>query len=165
MNHEIQTFDLREEYARNSEPWEPFSKIVYAADQLTPGGELALVASFEPVILLRLLKCMGFEQHTIQAKPGLWEIVVRKSTAATAQNVCQQRGEIDLDLRGLAQLPPMMKICQAFALLPWKATVRIRTDARPEPCPSDVLAEGISRRVEPQPDGTFHSTIRDTNKP
>lgn len=165
MNDDIQTFDFREEYARNSEPWDPFSKIVFAADQLAPGGELVLVAPFEPVILLRLLRCMGFEQHTIQANPGLWEIVVRKSSDTARQGVCHQRGEIELDLCGLRELPPMVKICEAFALLPWKATLHIRTDTRPEPCPSDMLAEGISRRVEQQPDGTFLSTIQDTNKP
>lgn len=165
MSADLKTFDLREEYRRNAEPWEPFSKIVLAADQLAPGGEMVLIAPFEPVILTRLLRCMGFEQHVIQAKPGLWEIVVRKSSDATTHSVCQQRGEIELDLRGLAQLPPMMKICQAFALLPWTATLRIRTDARPEPCPSDWLAEGISRRVEQQRDGTFLSTIQNTNRP
>ncbi|MBI4662962.1 MAG: DUF2249 domain-containing protein [Verrucomicrobia bacterium] len=161
MSADIKTFDLREEYRRNAEPWEPFSKMVFATDQMAPGGALVLIAPFEPTILLRLLSCMGFEQRTIHGKPGLWEIVVRK----TSDKVCNERGEIDLDLRGLPALPPLEKICHAFALLPWKATMRIRTDTRPQHCPSDLLPEGVSKRVEQQPDGTFLSTIRPADKP
>lgn len=63
--------DVREDIRAGREP---FSRIMAAVAQVGPGGELVLLAPFEPTPLYGVLGGQGFTHNARELPEGDWEI-------------------------------------------------------------------------------------------
>lgn len=67
----IVTLDVRPILARGEEP---VAVILAAADALSPGQTLRLLAPFRPVPLFRVMAKRGFDHHDLQLSGSDWQI-------------------------------------------------------------------------------------------
>lgn len=73
------TLDVRPDIAAGQEP---FSKIMSAARDLSPGGTLVLLAPFQPDPLYPILGRMGFTHESEKLADGSWRIVFLRNADA-----------------------------------------------------------------------------------
>lgn len=158
MNERILTFDLRGEVARSLEPWEPLSKVIWTASQLRPDQTLALVTSFEPVLLIRILASMGFLYESELTSGGAWNVSFYRSAAAVGtepdgpafrSGQSDSARAIDIDVRGLMPTPPLVKIVGALMQMPGPVELRVLSAERLEElhcCPEleGLVAESVT---------------------
>jgi hypothetical protein len=133
--------DVREDL-RNGQ--EPFSRIMAARREVSPGGALCVRAIFEPVPLYAVMEKQGFAHHTEQLGLEDWsvwfytpdedpasaehEVVesVPSDRAATAQAPEEMEAAEDvvvLDVRGLEPPEPLVRTLAALEVLPSGATL------------------------------------------
>ena len=65
---------------------DPFGVIIEFAQSVGPGGDLVLVAPFDPVPLRGVLAQDGFDSYAEQLAPRLWRAYFRRNTADAGDN-------------------------------------------------------------------------------
>src|SRR5579859_4986510 len=86
MNNQIVTLDVREDLRSGREP---FTKIMTAATALRRGGNLLIIAPFQPVPLLSVLKKLGFSYTANRTDSGDWKVLFTRQTETAASEVAQ----------------------------------------------------------------------------
>ena len=122
---EVVRIDLRTEMtqAKDKEPWEPLDKILWTAFELGDDQTLVLVAPFEPLLLIRILIAQGLDCESECNQDGDWEVRVRNETFSPANGQQNDKGGIiELDLRGVTEIPSLSVLTEALAQLPDSAT-------------------------------------------
>ncbi|HOA62726.1 MAG TPA: DUF2249 domain-containing protein [Verrucomicrobiota bacterium] len=158
MNEKIVTFDMRGEAVRSLEPWEPLSKVIWTASQLRPDQTLALITSFEPVLLMRIIASIGFLHESELTSGGAWNVSFYRSPVALAtepdgpgarSGQSDSARAFDMDVRGLMPTPPLVKIVGALTQMPGPVELRILSTERLEElhcCPEleGLVAESVT---------------------
>lgn len=170
MNQNTVLLDVRDDIRSGREP---FSRIMNAVAALRSGQQLLLLAPFEPVPMVHMLKNQGF-RHTARATDtGDWEVLFVRDRAAEGNPPASTGApppagvtplptasvSLEVDARGLEPPMPMVKILEALATLPGAAELRARTDRRPIHLYAQLEERGFSARTEEQPDGSFVTSI------
>ena len=118
-SEEVVRIDLRVEMTQAREPWEPLSKILWAASQLGSGQVLELVAPFEPLLLIRVLTAQGLGCETKRSDAGDWEVRFRREGTCPANGQGDENGRaITLDLLGVKEIPSLATLIEALLQLP-----------------------------------------------
>lgn len=171
MSNTTVEVDVREDI-RNGR--EPFSKIMQAVAGLGPDQRMLLIAPFEPIPLVHLLKKQGFQHTTRTNEAGDWEVLfVRQDTKSqptrtadhhaaktTKRTTSVQPDVVEVDARGLEPPLPMVKILEALSTLAPGAELRGRTDRRPIHLYAQLEERGFCAQTEEQSDGSFLTHIR-----
>ena len=84
MNDQNVTLDVREDLRSGREP---FTKIMTAAAALRRGGNLLIIAPFQPVPLLGVLKKLGFSYTANKTDSGDWKVLFTRQTETAASEV------------------------------------------------------------------------------
>jgi len=157
--------DVREELRAGRHP---LPQIMAAAAELPPDGRLRVIAIFEPVPLIHLLRSRGLGHQSKRIGPEHWEIEFGSdlptegpiSQGDAMPSCCSAGGMIDVDARGLEPPEPMMRILTAVEKLEPGETVRALTDRRPIHL-LDALAErGYIAESHDSPAGGCETLIR-----
>jgi uncharacterized protein (DUF2249 family) len=82
MNNQIVMLDVREDLRSGREP---FTKIMTAATALRRGGNLLIIAPFQPVPLLSVLKKLGFSYTANRTDSGDWKVLFTRQTSREAR--------------------------------------------------------------------------------
>ena len=120
--------DVREDL-RNGQ--EPFSRIMAARQQLSPGGALLVRAIFEPAPLYAVFRKQGLAHHTEQLEADHWAIwfypadaeAPADAPAAGGADVAEDPNVVVLDVRGLEPPEPMLRTLEALETLPAGGTL------------------------------------------
>lgn len=106
---------------------EPFGAIMAAADALTPGQALRLLAPFRPAPLFNVMANRGFACRDRQRDDGVWEVVFTPTPGAEPETGMAHGSAPgaafwpdpvrELDLIGLAPPEPMVRILEEVTLL------------------------------------------------
>jgi uncharacterized protein (DUF2249 family) len=170
VKNRIITLDVREDILAGHKP---FSKIMNAVTQLRAGEDLQIIAPFETVPLMELLRCQGF-QHTSSANAaGDWEVLFTRQPDGqpTGDQPAVPRvhdGDdaglppeiIKVDVRGLEPPQPLITILEALDQLAPQSELRARTDRRPMHLYAQLEARGFTGESQEQSDGSFITHIR-----
>lgn len=143
--NQVTTLDVREDLRAGRHP---LPQIMAAAADLSPGHRLRVIAIFEPVPLIQILRSRGLGHQSRQIGPEHWEIEFGSDlpTAGstpvgdTMAPCCSASGMIEVDARGLEPPQPMVQIMTAYERLGPGGSVRALTDRRPMHL-LDALAE------------------------
>ena len=166
MSEKVVTIDVRDEIRQGRQPC---SQILQAAAGLKDGEALLLIAPFEPVPLFSLLAGKGFSHQAKPLSSGDWEVLFSRNSApapaesqplAPAASACGCSQVVEVDARGLEPPQPMVKILEALATLPQRASLFARTDRRPMHLYAQIEQRGFLGESEEQADGSFLTCIR-----
>lgn len=117
---EIVTLDVRPLLARGDEP---LAAIMAAADGLTPGQTLRLLAPFRPVPLFRVMERRGYQHHETLLGGSDWQIDFSRpeqalSLGSTLEAFSWPEPSAFLDLTALPPGEAAMRIVAALANVP-----------------------------------------------
>lgn len=158
MTPETITVDVREDIRNGAEP---FARIMAAADALTDGQSLVLIAPFEPIPLYAVLANQGFAHQASRVGPGDWEIRFCRESGESALSTESGRPRlVELDCRGLEPPEPMVRILDELMRLPRGGEMRARTDLRPSFLLAELEARGFEGDTQKLCDGSHLTTIR-----
>lgn len=162
---DVTVMDVREDLRAGRHP---LPQIMGAVAGLPPNGRLRVIAIFEPIPLIHLLRSRGVGHKSKQVGPEHWEIEFGRDlpidgpvSSGGAMPACgAAAGMVDVDARGLEPPEPMMRILTAVENLPAGGTVRALTDRRPMHL-LDALAErGYIAESHETPAGGWETLIR-----
>lgn len=113
---EIVTLDVRPLLARGEEP---LAAIMAAADALTPGQSLRLLAPFRPVPLFRVMERRGYQHRAISLGGTDWQIDFTRAEQALSQGstleaFCWPEPSAFLDLTALPPAEAATRITSAL---------------------------------------------------
>ena len=166
ISETLVTLDVRGDIREGREP---FARIMEAVARMKGGESLRLIAPFEPVPLFGLMAQRGFSHVARPTDSGDWEVfftrspeapVLPETTPAPSPSPSGCATVIDVDARGLEPPQPLVVILEALARLPEGTGMRARTDRRPLHLYAHLAERGFTGETEPQPDGSFFTTIR-----
>jgi uncharacterized protein (DUF2249 family) len=167
VNNNTVTLDVREDLRKGHEP---FTKIMSAATALRQGGNLLIVAPFQPVPLFSVLKTLGFSHTAKRNESGDWEVLFTRQSEESSLKLNQAAKlpdaavkppkTIELDARGLEPPQPMVKILEVVTELPEGAELKARTDRRPMHLYAQLEQRGFTGETSEQPDGSFLTYVR-----
>lgn len=159
------TVDVREELRAGREP---FSQIMAARAQVSPGGALCVRAIFEPVPLYAVMKKQGFEHFTQMHAGDDWQVWFYPAAATAAgapasgapAAAADDANVVVLDVRGLEPPEPMTRTLEALARLPADATL-VQLNVRVPQFLLPMLEErGYTYEVREQEPGLVRVFIR-----
>ncbi|HEX6972080.1 MAG TPA: DUF2249 domain-containing protein [Limnochordia bacterium] len=141
------TLDVRQDLREGKEP---FGRIMAAVAQLAPGQSLRLLATFEPIPLLKVLGAKGFSHKARRIGEGDWEVLFtpKGATEGGGSDSAQTGGAAEtpapedsdaawpapvktLDNRGLLPPEPMVRILEALEHLRPGEVLEVFNDRRP----------------------------------
>jgi uncharacterized protein (DUF2249 family) len=159
---QVITVDVREDLRRGHEP---FSKIMHAASTVGEGGQLRLIAPFEPVPLYAVLARQGFSHQAKPLDSGDWEVLFTrasegsKTPAPAAEPKTSTPEIVEVDARRLEPPGPLVKILEAVAQLRPGVQLHARTDRRPLHLYPQLAERGLNHETTEEPDGSFLTRI------
>ncbi|HET8657061.1 MAG TPA: DUF2249 domain-containing protein [Longimicrobiaceae bacterium] len=126
---QVVELDVREALRRGEEP---FSQIMAARRQVSPGGALRLRAIFEPAPLYAVLKKQGLDHWTEKHAEDDWEVWFFPAGAGSRDSASGERSPVTpeprapdpdedvivLDVRGMEPPEPMVRTLAALEELP-----------------------------------------------
>lgn len=116
---DIATLDVRDTLRGGGEP---LQDILRFTDSLPEGTTWRLLATFEPIPLLRLMEKRGFSHEAARLESGDWEVLFRpggrggaaREKRAPAAAGAPARPKRSLDNRGLLPPEPMVRVLEAL---------------------------------------------------
>lgn len=162
---QVTVLDVREDLRSGRHP---LPQILAAAAALPPGGRLRVIAIFEPMPLIQLLRSRGLGHKSRQVGPEHWEIEFGDdlptdgpiSQGGPMAPCGAAAGMIDIDARGLEPPQPMMRILTALETLPATGSLRALTDRRPMHLLDTLAERGFAAESHELPSGGWETVIR-----
>ncbi len=161
----ITLLDVRDELRAGRHP---LPQIRAAANDMKPDERLRVIATFEPIPLIQLLRGKGLGFQSRQIGPEHWEIDFSRdlptagpiSSGPAMAPCCSAAGMVDVDARGLEPPEPMIRILSAYETLAPGGSIHALTDRRPMHL-LDALAErGASADSRELPSGGWETIIQ-----
>ncbi len=160
-------FDVREIPCRVKH-----AQIIRRWHDLPVGGHFVLINDHDPVPLYYQFEAFfpgAFSWEYLLAGPEEFHVkITRKSPTAVPAAPVPSCGHAapaaasvagDLGLRGLLPPEPMQRILERVEQIPPGGILRARTDRQPLHLFAELLARGARPESEPQPDGSWLTTI------
>ncbi len=158
--HDVATLDVREVLKRGGEPLPDILEFV----QSVPEGEAwRLIATFEPIPLLRLMETRGFGSRATMLPGGDWEVVFspgtarqQKAPAAKGDSVPQgppHPPATSLDNSGLLPPEPMVRVLEALNTLADNDVLEVLNDRLPVFLLPELAERGYAVASEDLEDG------------
>ncbi|MCC6353424.1 MAG: DUF2249 domain-containing protein [Verrucomicrobiae bacterium] len=161
----VKILDVRDELRAGRHP---LPQILAAATELRTSERLRVIAIFEPIPLIHLLRGKGLGCESRHVGPEHWEIdfgrdlptegpIPKEGTMAPC---CSASGMINVDARGLEPPEPIVQILSAYETLAPGGSIHALTDRRPMHL-LDALAErGASADSRELPSGGWETIIQ-----
>ena len=163
--NDTRILDVRDELRAGRHP---LPQILAAATDLKPGERLRVIATFEPIPLIQLLRGKGLGFLSRQIGPEHWEIDFSRdlptagpiSSGGAMAPCCSAAGITDVDARGLEPPEPMIRILSAYEALAPGASIRALTDRRPMHLLDALKDRGASADSQELPSAGWETIIR-----
>lgn len=168
MSKGVIELDVREDL-RQGRP--PCTRITTAAEGLSGGQKLRLIAPFRPDPLIGLLSARGFACVPSELGGGDWAVLIGRAgevagRAPVASCHCSEGFEetvIEVDARGCEPPEPMRRVLQAVEALEPGGTLVAWTDRRPMFLYAQLEQRGYTAESEEAADGSIVTRIRHAN--
>jgi len=153
--NEVATLDVREVLRQGGEPLPSILRFV----ETVPAGEAwRLIATFEPIPLLRLMETRGYSHQATRLPGGDWEVVfspgaVREEKVPAAGSEGEPRAPAhppatSLDNRGLLPPEPMVRVLEALNTLAADDVLEVLNDRVPVFLLPELAARGYAVTTE-----------------
>jgi len=158
--NDADTLDVREVLRSGGEP---LPSILRFIETVPAGKTWRLIATFEPIPLLRLMETRGYSHQATRLPDGDWEVVfsprdVQEAKAPTASTDAlpqspPHRPAKSLDNRGLPPPEPMVRVLEALNNLAAEAVLEVLNDRVPVFLLPELAARGYAVTSEDLTEG------------
>ena len=168
MHEQVPLLDVREELRAGREP---LQQILAFLKELPGGSPWRLLATFEPIPLLRLMAARGYQADSRRLADGDFEVSFRhgvsaekaqavRADALITANQASAEPAVRLDNRGLQPPEPMMRVLDAMNRLAPGEILEVWNDRPPVFLYAELAARGYSVETEEGPDGVRLRIVR-----
>lgn len=157
---DVATLDVREALRSGGEPLPAILRFV----ETVPASEAwRLIATFEPIPLLRLMETRGYSHQATKLPGGDWEVLFSPRAAGAAKAAAAPTGTVaepaphppakSLDNRGLPPPEPMVRVLEGLNTLGADEVLEVLNDRLPVFLLPELAARGYAVTSEDLPDG------------